>query len=234
MSARACQRLWQVEAVRDGRLAGKELANALRHRAECADCSLEYRALSDLGRQIASVPARGLTALSARRARQRLLGAWNEQLLIEPQPRRRRQMAIALALAATLLAAAAAAAWLNPKRDPQPKPATHLGEHAGVPEPSVAAARLPEATPRASTPGGVVPEPALVASAARPAPAGSTKLKRDLAPRKPVAASADTEQDDAYLRIVGLLRSGQAPEAQLQARQYLRLYPNGFRSSGHR
>ncbi|MEI9941099.1 MAG: FecR domain-containing protein [Pseudomonadota bacterium] len=107
MTRKVCARLWQVEAARDGRLAGRDLSNALRHRVECADCSQEARALSELRRQIKAIPIQPLDPLLRRRTRQTLLGAWNEQLLGEREPKARRRLAL---IAACCVAATAALA----------------------------------------------------------------------------------------------------------------------------
>jgi len=89
-----CPRLWQVEAAHDGRLAGNELSNALRHRSECRECADEHRALSELHRQIRAVRLPAPTALRVRRTRQALLGAWNEQLLGQRGPSTRSRLVV--------------------------------------------------------------------------------------------------------------------------------------------
>src|SRR6478736_4484991 len=87
MTRIACRRTWQVEAARDGRLAGSDLSNALRHRAECADCKQAARELDELGRRVKALPAPKLDELVHRRGRQTLLAAWNAELLTEPRAR---------------------------------------------------------------------------------------------------------------------------------------------------
>ncbi len=87
MKSRICPRKWQVEAVRDGRVTGKDLDRALRHQATCAECAEEERQLARLGEQVAHLPELARDALTTRRARQRLISALNESL-IEPKPRR--------------------------------------------------------------------------------------------------------------------------------------------------
>lgn len=85
MNAQPCSRLWQVEAERDGRLAGKDRASARRHRETCAECSAEDQRLAQLTAQMAQLPAQPLDDVSAQRVRQNLLAAFNESVL-EPAP----------------------------------------------------------------------------------------------------------------------------------------------------
>ena len=126
----ACARLWQVEAARDGRLTGKDLASAERHRATCAECSAEERALGELGQRIANMRAIVPEPLSVRRARQRLLGSWNDHLLRGTTPSRR--VGVLLALAATLIVGASAVLLTRPK--PAPQTESSLVQVAAGPE----------------------------------------------------------------------------------------------------
>jgi ferric-dicitrate binding protein FerR (iron transport regulator) len=97
-----CARKWQVEAIRDGRLIGKDLESAIRHRETCAECAEEERELSALGHELAHLPDIGRDEVSVQRSRQRLMAAHNETV-VDP-PRRgvplRGASALALALAA--------------------------------------------------------------------------------------------------------------------------------------
>jgi hypothetical protein len=94
-----------VEAARDGRLGGKDLASALRHRSSCAECASEERALAELGTRIRDLPSTPLDALALRRARQRLSSDWNEHVLHAPTPRGARRVALVFALGAAAVVA---------------------------------------------------------------------------------------------------------------------------------
>src|SRR5450755_1329475 len=100
MKPRICPRKWQIEAVRDGRLRGKDLDSALRHRATCAECAEEERALSALGESISRLPELARDPLTTRRARQRLIAALNETVLDARRPRSIRRATLALGFAA--------------------------------------------------------------------------------------------------------------------------------------
>jgi len=102
MTLPACPRLWQVEAVRDGRLSGKDLEAAERHREHCSECAEEARKLAALRHDLSSTRPLPRNPLSVRRSRQRLLAAVNDSLLASPAKGRQ---AVARALA--LLPAAA-------------------------------------------------------------------------------------------------------------------------------
>jgi hypothetical protein len=88
MSASPCPRLFEAEAMRDGRLTGAERASFERHVAICAVCSREVRALDALGEALrANAPPDPLDELHARRERTRLLAAFDGALMT---PERRR------------------------------------------------------------------------------------------------------------------------------------------------
>ena len=97
MTAAACQRTWQVEAARDGRLSGKDLESALRHREHCAECSREQQRLDQLARELCALPELARDDLAVRRGRQQLMTEVNRSFLREPSPEPKRWLA-ALAL----------------------------------------------------------------------------------------------------------------------------------------
>jgi hypothetical protein len=79
----ACPRLFEAEALRDGRLAGAELSNFERHLSVCLQCSREVEALQALGnalRASALGPA-DADELHVRRERTRLLAAFDAALV---------------------------------------------------------------------------------------------------------------------------------------------------------
>src|SRR6188768_3813089 len=98
-----CPRLFEVEALRDGRLAGAELLRFQSHLGLCAVCAREAQALQALAESLRS-PASLLEAdeLHVRRERTRLLAAFDANLV--PAPRRNLTKAWVLAaLAAAVL-----------------------------------------------------------------------------------------------------------------------------------
>jgi hypothetical protein len=109
----ACIRLWQVEAVRDGRLTGKDLERALRHIETCAECAAEVSALSTLGQRLSRLPLVERDQLTTQRARQRLIAALNDSVIDPP-----RRSSTAPLLGALSIALAAAAVWLLTRPKP--------------------------------------------------------------------------------------------------------------------
>jgi ferric-dicitrate binding protein FerR (iron transport regulator) len=103
-----CSRLWQVEAVHDGRLQGKDLESALRHQATCAECSEEAREVSVLARQLSRLPELSRDPLTTRRSRQHLIAALNESVIDPVRPARAWRVALGVSLAAAI----ATGAWL--------------------------------------------------------------------------------------------------------------------------
>ena len=102
-----CQRQWQAEAASDGRLTGKDLEAAVRHRDHCPGCAFEVRALAALTHTFVSLPELPRDPLSVRRSRQRLMAALNGSLLV-PTPRRPRSwvaavMVLAIATSGAML-----------------------------------------------------------------------------------------------------------------------------------
>ncbi|HEY0463137.1 MAG TPA: hypothetical protein VGC79_02960 [Polyangiaceae bacterium] len=229
MTHPVCQRLWQAEAARDGRLTGSELSNALRHRAECADCQQAARALDELGRKLKALPAPPAAQLVQKRTRQALLSAWNESLLAERRPKPRPRMLLIAAFSAiggvALAVGYPLAHWGSRSFgarlvQPQTRPALEPKAREPLPAgPSSPAATLPQA-------------PALSPELAQPMPgAPAPKGRITRAKREPPAAGAGLEnaEDDAYLQIVNLLRTGREPEARAKATEYLQRFPHGFR-----
>ena len=98
-----CPRLFEAEAIRDGRLAGAELANYARHATMCSACRHEARALDALGEALRSNSQEHVQAdeLLRLRERTRLVAAFDATLVA---PRRR-----TAALRRTLWPAATAA-----------------------------------------------------------------------------------------------------------------------------
>jgi hypothetical protein len=87
MRTRPCQRAWQAEAVRDGRLSGAEENGFVIHAGQCPSCAAEVGRLEQLGNALRAMRTQRLDDLAARRQRQRLLAAL-DAVVIGP-PRRR-------------------------------------------------------------------------------------------------------------------------------------------------
>jgi hypothetical protein len=119
VNARACNRLWEVEAARDGRLTGKALAAFEEHAAVCRQCSRKRRALDALRRQLAGDDTTAVDEIALRRRREKLL-AQADSGLRSPASDRSRGVVAGLAMAcgvATLIGWAT----LRPKREPAPR-----------------------------------------------------------------------------------------------------------------
>jgi hypothetical protein len=101
-----CPRLFEVEAARDGRLIGTELANFERHVTACPACLREAKALESLADALRASPKDAGTEdmLHVRRERTRLLAAFDRALVTaEPRWGARRRL-LGAAAVATLVA----------------------------------------------------------------------------------------------------------------------------------
>jgi hypothetical protein len=106
MKPGSCARLFEVEAMRDGRLHGAELASFGRHLTACAVCLREVQALEALGEALRAPPGdeAGGDELHAQRERTRLLAAFDRGLITPAHGRgaRRRLLWPAVAAAAVV------------------------------------------------------------------------------------------------------------------------------------
>lgn len=293
MSLEPCPRLWEVEAERDGRLSGNDLASALRHRAQCAECTSECRQLDELGARILALPAPPTDALALRRTRQRLLAARNQDV-VGDAPRRTAwvlgfggvvllgALLIGLSLRRTgesivnvdarpgarwaerrtpsayHVELSNGSAWFTVRSNRQQPvfidlPDGSIEDRGTVFEVEVSALRTARiavregrvlvrlhgapsfelaagqiwTAPSMATPPIVRAEPPVA-----PAPSASVTVRTPHLRVPGTTSSArgfDSAEDDAYLRIVDLLRNGHTTEASAQAKQYLARFPNGFR-----
>jgi hypothetical protein len=84
----SCARVFEAEALRDGRLTGAELASFQRHLASCAVCSSEVKALDALASALQTRPAEraNTNELHVRRERTRLLAAFDASLTPPERP----------------------------------------------------------------------------------------------------------------------------------------------------
>jgi hypothetical protein len=95
-------------------------------------------------------------------------------------------------------------------------------------EAALHAARAPELEPSAPS----APPTAAGASSAPVARVAATDAAPGAPPVRPTESAAPTDrdaEDDAYMRVVALVREGRAEEARVAARDYLRRFPDGFR-----
>lgn len=79
--AALCPRLFEVEALRDGRLQGAERSRFARHVQACEHCAAEARELEALGHRLRESTTQPSDELHARRERTRLLAAFDQRLM---------------------------------------------------------------------------------------------------------------------------------------------------------
>lgn len=172
----SCARLWQAEAIEDGRLGGQERASFERHVATCKVCSAERVRLAELSDLSAGLPVLETSPLERRRQRQGLLRQAN-QLAVEPPRVSRRILAVAVVLGATTAVAATGAYVMRPVES-QHK-AAHVTVSSSASERSMGGVRA-RAMPVAAQP---IPEASAQA-------AGTTARQAAAVPRTPVRHAA--------------------------------------------
>ena len=118
MTSPTCPRLFEVEAARDGRLAGPELTRFHSHLARCPSCSRQSQALQALGAALRGLPAVSNDDLHARRQRTRLLAAFDASLVPARSNARRWLVPLLATAALTILTLTL---WHS--RTPAPAPA---------------------------------------------------------------------------------------------------------------
>jgi len=108
---RRCPRLFEVEALRDGRLSGAEIVRFRAHLGICQDCAREAGALDALAAELRRVAVSANSdELRVRRERTRLLAAFDATLV--PIPHRRRRRVFVQACAAVGAIGLALVFWL--------------------------------------------------------------------------------------------------------------------------
>lgn len=135
MTRVTCARLFEAEAMRDGRLAGDELASFARHATGCTACRREVQALEALadGLRVGAAGAPPADELHRLRERTRLIAAFDASLVA---PRRRApawRWAVGTAAAAIVVAAAAVPFLRGPagvETDPVPGVVVQAGAAA--------------------------------------------------------------------------------------------------------
>lgn len=106
MTADRCPRLFEAEAMRDGRLGVAERASFERHTKTCAACAREVQSLDALGRTLRETAPGQADELHVRRERTRLLAAFDRELLGPEQRRSASRRRVVWAGAAVGFAAA--------------------------------------------------------------------------------------------------------------------------------
>lgn len=129
----ACPRTFEVEALRDGRLGGGERAGFERHLSVCSACARELAALERLGAALRDSHPTSPDELEVRRARTRLLVAFNESLVGREAERGLRVSRRTLAaFSAGLAVAAATALWFGARSEQPAPPASAVTVRAGA------------------------------------------------------------------------------------------------------
>lgn len=100
-----CPRLFEAEALRDGRLNGAERASYERHLAACGACTRELGALDALADALRASSSENHDELHARRERTRLLAAFDRQLVATEPPTHARRWLLGSAAGVALIAA---------------------------------------------------------------------------------------------------------------------------------
>jgi len=117
-----CKRGWEVEALVDGRLVGKDRASLERHVETCEDCGRSVMRMRELGGLLSALPTTDRTSLERRRERADLLTRANERLVGGEGRRSGFWVALALvpavAVLAVLLARPAATVAVGPALPP--------------------------------------------------------------------------------------------------------------------
>jgi hypothetical protein len=110
MTPRSCPRLFEVEAMRDGRLAGAELVSFERHVMACVACSRETAALEALAQPLRASPSSDSDELHVRRERTRVLAAFN-RALVAPERRWAARRLLLVPAALVVLVGVLLAVW---------------------------------------------------------------------------------------------------------------------------
>jgi hypothetical protein len=257
MTPRGCDRTWENDALREGRLGEKDADSFDRHRRACAACSAALardERLRELGRALP--PAEG-PELVLRRMRSRILREISNESVVERRLQRSWAIALAALAASALFATLVLARGATSPISRTPLPIAAAATAAPKSYAGSASAALD--TARQETPTA----PGQEASAEAP---GSAPPKTP--PRRRVRAAAETDdgaavyaegirqfregryetaaatfhafasshaqaseaEDASFLEAVALDRAGRLDAAALAAERHLEAYPRSFRA----
>lgn len=126
MSPAPCPRSFEVEAMRDGRLAGAELASFERHTSTCPACLREAEALASMAQALRSSLAQPVDELHVLRERTRLLAAFDRGLTVPARPSKGRRWMLWPVALAILVAGPWAYLHLRPVPRARPVPVAEV------------------------------------------------------------------------------------------------------------
>jgi TolA-binding protein len=175
MSAPRCSRLWQAEAITDGRLSHPDAAAFERHAASCAECAREIRELEQLRQLTAQLPASSASDLERRRQRHELLRMANEATVHAPRSRARvvGTFVIGAALVTAATALGMRAVWPEPAAAPNTTAAPVRAASKAVRRNAVESSEAPQPeTEERALEDSVAPTPTPV-----PAPAPAPRVR---------------------------------------------------------
>ncbi len=98
MNARMCARVWEAEAIEDGRLVDADRASYERHAAGCAECRRELGLLAEVRARMLLAPEPARTPLQRRAERTAILRRANGDYVRAGAPRAFGRLAFALAV----------------------------------------------------------------------------------------------------------------------------------------
>jgi TolA-binding protein len=220
-----CDRLWEVDALREGTLSAKDQASFSQHVRTCAACAGAVARDERLRELARAMPAQEPNELELRRRRSRILN----DVATRPAPRRRGAV-IAAVVAAALLVAWSSWALVHQRFLRAPT--------ASLPAARVAASLPPAADEEPATrtldpePPAIFIDPAPVEREHRsrvvdshPTAAGRD-AGRGVATSSPKAPAASTEDDatDAYAAAVAIFHRGDYASASLAFRAFSQNY----------
>jgi TolA-binding protein len=208
MSAPRCSRLWQAEAIADGRLSHPDAAAFERHAASCAECAREIRELERLRQLAAQLPALSASDLERRRQRNELLRMANEATIRAPRSRARvvGTFVIGAALVTAATALGMRAVW--------PEPPAAVPNVTAAPSRAASKAARPNAVENTATTKTETAERELEDSVApTPAPAARVRSKRVPAELLPLTEEAP-RAGAAFAKAMAAFTAGDYASAQ--------------------
>lgn len=131
MKPARCPRLFEVEALRDGRLVGAERASFERHMAGCVACSREAEELAALAQALREGEPAAPDELRVRRERTRLLAAFDRVLVTRTDPRASRRRLLGW-VGVAALSAGLLFFFSSPRPESEPLPSANTLIRAGA------------------------------------------------------------------------------------------------------